>query len=268
MGAAIWLLAGPPFDAPLFGDTVARLVATGRPDVHSLSVVSLGAGWDASAAALAERVGPDDVLVAHGLAIPVALGVAARRPLGHVVLINGPLLALDPLSEAVVRMAALPGAAESMFRPGAWLMWLRSSLGLRRAVNNPYAMDHDTVAAICGGLVVDGAARKALCAWLQSTRTPWPAPHSSPVPVTLFWGDNDRLHPLSEADAAAVSGGNVAIRVASGGRYAWPLEMPWTLADTLCAIVDGDGRTVPTVTGKSRLPPPARRAVRTKRKEA
>ena len=268
MAATIWLLAGPPFDAPFFGDVVARLRATGHPEVQALSVVALGATWEASADALALRVGKDDVVVAHGLAIAVALGVAARVPVGHVVLINGPLLALDPLSQAVVRMAALPGAAETVFRPGSWLMWLRSSVGLRRAANNPYAMDRDTVAAVCGGLVADGAARRALCGWLTSVSTPWPSPRASSAPVTLFWGDNDRLHPLGEADAAAVSGENIHIRVASGGRYAWPLEMPWTLADALLSMVGGGAQHGLTVTATSRLAPRGRKSAGVKRKEA
>ncbi|MSQ01884.1 MAG: hypothetical protein EXR71_08320 [Myxococcales bacterium] len=267
MGATIWLLAGPPFDAPFFGDVLARLVATGHPDVQVRSVVSLGPTWAAAADELARGVGPVDVLVAHGLAIPVALAVAARVPVGHVVLINGPLIALDALSDAVVRAAMLPGAAETLFRPGTWLRWLRSSIGLRRAVNNPYAMDRDTVAVVCGGLVADGAARRALCTWLQSVASPWPPPSASSAQVTLFWGDNDRLHPLGEADAAAISGENIRTRVASGGRFAWPLEMPWALADALRTIAAVAARIEPTATAGSRLAPPARKTSPGRRKE-
>lgn len=241
----VWLLAGPPFGPELFRAALPRLVAN-RPDasVVALGVVeaAAGGGWMASAEALAARVSAGDVVVAHGLAVPVAIAMDALArergaPLGAVALLNGPLERLDPISAAVVQLARLPGAAHTLFHGAPWLAWLRSSAGLRRAVNNPYAMDRDTVAALCGPLVADAARRLALVAWLRSLRTPWPSADTITAPLTLIWGDNDDLHPLGEADAIAARRAPGVVRVASGGRFVWPEELPWALADAVASLL-------------------------------
>ncbi len=234
----VWLLAGPPFSAAQYRATQARLHAL-RPEleVEAVAVSTLGSGWEEAAASLAARVAEGDVVYAHGLAVPVACGLAARTRLGGLLLGNGPLRRLDALTDTALRVAALPGAGALLFRESVWLWWLRSSVGLRRAVNNPYAMDRDTVATICGDLVASPAASVALRNWLLSLRQPWPDPASLPRPVALLWGDNDRLHPLSEADEIDAVRGGGCITVQAGGRFAWPEEMPWALADAVLSAV-------------------------------
>ncbi len=239
----IWLLAGPPFGAELFRAALPRLRAS-RADVGvvALSVVEAGAGWQASAERLAAQVSEGDVVVAHGLAVPVAIAMdglarALGAPLGAIALVNGPLERLDPVASAVVRLAHWPGAAHTLFRAAPWLAWLRSSAGLRRAVNNPYAMDRDTVAALCGPLVADAARRAALVAWLRSLRAPWPSAATITSPLTLLWGDNDDLHPLGEADAIGAKRPPGVLRVAPGGRFVWPEELPWAFADAVASLV-------------------------------
>lgn len=260
----VWLLAGPPFGPGLFRAALPRLSAS-RPDVcvEALAVVEAagGGGWRASAAALAARVGTGDVVVAHGLAVPVAIaidGLARERgvSLAAVALLNGPLERLDPVSAWVVQLAHLPGAAHTLFQAAPWLAWLRSSAGLRRAVNNPYAMDRDTVAALCGPLVADSARRVALVAWLRSLRTPWPSASTVTAPLTLLWGDNDDLHPLGEGDAIGAKRASGLMRVAPGGRFAWPEELPWALADAVASLV-------PAAPAPVRAEPPAEAAAGT-----
>ncbi|GDX81522.1 hypothetical protein LBMAG42_33330 [Deltaproteobacteria bacterium] len=240
----VWLLAGPPFGPALFRAALPRLIAS-RPEatVVALEVVeaAAGGGWQASAEALAARVSAGDVVVAHGLAVPVAIAMdelARERgaPLGAIALLNGPLERLDRVASVVVQLAHLPGAAHTLFHSAPWLAWLRSSAGLRRAVNNPYAMDRDTVAALCGPLVSDASQRVALVAWLRSLRTPWPSASTITAPLTLLWGDNDDLHPLGEADAIGAKRGAGLVRVALGGRFAWPEELPWVLADAVASM--------------------------------
>jgi hypothetical protein len=237
---ALWLFAGPPFAGTQYREVVTRLRElrpTGR--VECVAVSEAGAGWEDSAASLAVRVAEGDILFAHGLAVPVACGVAAARGLGALVLSNGPLRALDPVSSAVVALARAPGFGALAFRRRPWLTWLASSGGLRRAVNNPYAMDRDTVATVCGPLVHSGEASGALRRWLSSLDRGWPDPAQLEVPLRLLWGDNDRLHPLSEADRVDAIRGGGCIVVQPGGRFAWPEEMPWALADHLLAAWGG-----------------------------
>ena len=260
MSATLHLVAGPPFGVDLFRGVVARLRDT-RPDlvVQTHSVVELGASPEAAAAALAGRVAAEDLVVAHALAVPAAAFLAHLGTGARVMLLNGPLRALDPVSRAVVALAGLPAAADTVFLPAPWLAWLRSSAGLRRAVANPYAMDRDTVAALCGPLVADRSRRRALVAYLRALATPWPDPGAAPGELTLFWGDNDRLNPLSIAADVEARRGAGTLRVAPGGRYAWPEEMPWSLADTLSARLPAapresqSGANPPITTSTSRL---------------
>ncbi len=237
--ARIWLLAGPPFSAAQYRPTLKRLGDL-RPalPVEAIAVSPLGGSWSESAAALVDRIQASDVVFAHGLAVPVACAVATQRSLGGLILSNGPLRRVDPATDAVIRLAAVPGVGLLPFLRWPWLAWLRSSVGLRRAVNNPYAMDRDTVAAVCGELVSSPAGSMALRRWLGSLRTPWPDPAGLPGPLRLLWGDNDRLHPLADADEIDAVRGGGGVSIQEGGRFAWPEEMPWALADAVLFAFD------------------------------
>ena len=251
----VWLLAAPPFGVDLYRGVRPRLAAT-RPDlaVEVVSVVEAagGGGWAQSAAHLADRCVGGDVVAAHGLAVPVGIALDAAlaakgASLGALVLVNGPLAQLDGLAQALVRLARVPGAARSAFLPRPWLGWLRSSAGLRRAVNNPYAMDRDTIAALCGPLVADAPRRAALVTWLTSLGEPWPDAAGVTAPLTLLWGDNDVLHPLGQVDSISGIRGKGQIRLAPGGRFAWPEEMPWHFADVVASLAPPVASLAPPV---------------------
>lgn len=235
----IWLLAGPPFSAAQYRPTAKRLAEV-RPGlaVEVVAVSPLGGSWSESASALEGQIQPGDIVFAHGLAVPVACAVAAKRSLGGLILSNGPLRRVDKATAVVIRLGAMPGVGLLPFLRWPWLAWLRSSVGLRRAVNNPYAMDRDTVAAVCGELVSSSAGSMALRRWLCSLRTPWPDPAGLPGPLRLLWGDNDALYPLADADEIDAVRGGGGVWVQEGGRFAWPEEMPWALADVVLAVHD------------------------------
>lgn len=258
----LWLLAGPPFASNWYRHVVARLGEL-RADlgVESVTVSPLGGSWSESATALSSRIAPGDVVFAHGLAVPVACAVASEVRLGALVLSNGPLRRVDSATATLQRIAAVPGLGALPFLRVPWLAWLRSSGGLRRAVNNPYAMDRDTVAAVCGELVASPAGSFALRRWLAGLRAPWPDPALLPGRVTLLWGDNDSLHPLAEADEIDAVRGGGSIVVQPGGRFAWPEEMPWALADAVLAAVDAVAPKGPPVTAAPA--PEARKAAGT-----
>ena len=236
-GPEILWLAGPPFSPDLLtaaadragGRVVPLLDPEGRNDVQAV------------AARLLERLRADHrvIVVAHGLAVRAARLLAGSSEavasgLCGVVLSNGPITRLDPVTAALIGLGPL---LRTVLSPRVILPWLRSSLGLRRAVRNPYVMDHDTVAAICGPLFADRGARRAVADYLCSLNPLPPSPPAQ-VPLWLVWGDDDPLYPLAEADSidAIVGGGRV--RTIPGGRFGHPEERPWALADHVSEAVE------------------------------
>lgn len=231
------LYAGPPFSLDLYQRVVERL---GFGEARSvIDPEAPDHGWPDRAAVIADALGgAPTVLVAHGLAIPAAVEAALRTPPAALVLSNGPLRRLDPFARALAGLCATrPGAAvaqHALLRPQPWLGWLASSAGLRRAVANPYVMDRDTVAALCGPLVATVAGRAAVAAYIGSLRE-LPDPRALRCPVLLLWGDADPLYPMEQASflEAALSG--VDHRSVPGGRHVHPEERPWEMADRLAA---------------------------------
>lgn len=237
------LLAGPPTSARMW-DEVARRLGRHGP-VQALALLDPPPP-DASVAGLAadlgERlraVGGPATLVAHGLAVPVAMRAAAAVPGTRLVLCNGPIHHLDPLTALCSGASALPGLLDTLARPGLALPWLASSAGLRRTVRNPYVMDHDTVVAVCGPTFATARHRRALRAFLRSLP---PALRSTPVhdgPALLVWGDEDRLYPPACVDEARLVLPRLLHHRVAGGRWLHPVERPWELADVVAGWTGG-----------------------------
>ena len=188
---------------------------------------------DAVAARIVARTQPNDVCIAHGLAVPaliraLALGAAPRA----VVLSNGPITRLDPVTRTWIGFGAL---LPMLLSPPIVTRWLRSSAGLRRAVCNPYIMDRDTLAAIADPLFGSVALRRAVAEYLRSLDTLPALPAGGP-PVWLVWGDDDPLYPLAEADSADVILGGGRVVAIPGGRFVHPEERSWALADRVTAL--------------------------------
>lgn len=245
------LVAGPPAGAPLFRAVVARLGQGEAKDVTDNAHVDHG--WMERGAVLAEQVAArPTVLVAHGLAVPAAVAAALASPPETLVLSNGPLTRLDPFTAALARVAAAPGGvpvlAETLLRPSVWLRWLASSAGLRRAVVNPYVMDRDTVATVCGGLVADAPGRRAVASYLRSLARGLPDARALRCPVWLVWGNDDALYPASEATWLESGLPGCTHRAVPGGRFLHPEERPWELADSLAALISDQGGVGVTAT--------------------
>ncbi len=193
-----------------------------------------GAGWRACAEPVGAVTNEDTVVVGHGLAVPAAVAVAERWPVRGLVLSDGPVTRLDPVTAHLVALSARAPALlhAALLQPAVWTAWLRSSAGLRRAVVNPYVMDRDTVAALCGSIVATAALRTSFTTYLQSLAT-LPDVTRLRCPVAAVWGDDDWLYPASEASflvSAHAGAPNVAI---PGGRFGHPEERPWALADAV-----------------------------------
>ncbi len=191
---------------------------------------------------LAEQLGEAaeaPVLVAHGLACPAAIYAAAQVPGCRLVLCNGPITHLDPATRALAHAARLPALLPSLiFHPAVVVRWLYSSLGLRRAVRNPYVMDRDTVVAICAPLFSTAGRRLAVAAYLRSLPD---AVRSTPIfegPTTLLWGDEDALYPPWQVDDARALLPRLRHVTVPGGRSLHPVERPWLVADAIADLLD------------------------------
>lgn len=244
-----WFVAGPPFGPVLFAGVRDHLGAGVLVDVLDLG--ASGGGWRERGEALAAQA-EGRLVVAHGLAVPAALHAAAVGGPAAVLVSNGPVTRVDPVTSALARLLALPGAAQAVLQPSVWLAWLRSSAGLRRAVANPYVMDRDTVATLCESRVADAGARSATAAYLRSLRAGLPDVAAIRVPTWLAWGDEDILYPNSEADFldAALGGGRRL--VVPGGRWAHPVERPWAVADGVETVARMAGSSARSATVMSR----------------
>lgn len=251
--ARLLLLAGPPATGLLWREVINRLgggEARGVLDPEHPT-------WESKGAALAAEPGfAGRVVVAHGLAVPVAVAAALRVPPRILILSNGPLRRLDPATRAIAAVAASPAGAlleHIAFRPQLLVPVLASSAVLRRSVVNPYVMDRDTVAMLCGPLVQAPEDRRALRLFMKSLVTGLPDAGLLTCPVFLIWGDSDPLNPASEADwLDARLGGRRRVDVA-GGRLFHPEERPWAIADAISAILAREGVTAAGLTGMSRL---------------
>lgn len=235
--SSVLFYAGPPFDAALFRQVVDRL---GYGEARSvLDPSAPGDGWSARASVIAEEVARrPTVLVAHGLAVPAAIAAALLVPPAALVLCNGPIRTLDPFTAALARLCATrAGAAlarNTVLRPRPWLGWLASSAGLRRAAVNPYVMDRDTVAVLCGPLVATEQGRAAVAAYLGSLGA-LPDPRGLTCPVLLLWGDGDPLYPIEEAAFLESAVAGAQHRSVPGGQHVHPEERPWEMADRLAS---------------------------------
>lgn len=252
-GPSVLLYAGPPFGPDVFERVVQRLGHGAARSV--LDPEAPAHGWADRAAVIAEDLGrAPTVLVAHGLAVPAAVAAALHTPPAALVLSNGPLRRLDPFTRALAGLCATrPGAAvarRSVLLPQAWLGWLASSAGLRRAVVNPYVMDHDTVAALCGPLVATPEGRAAVAAYLGSLRE-LPDPRALRCPVLLLWGDADPLYPVEEASFLEAALEGAEHRSVPGGQHVHPEERPWEMADRLAAWLAEKGLMRPAATRMS-----------------
>jgi pimeloyl-ACP methyl ester carboxylesterase len=229
-GPPIVLVSGPPAGAVLFREVQERL----RPQ-RSVAVELL------------EFSGPEDtpaperlsqvvtalspgMVVGHGLAVPTVCALDAP-PL--VVLSNGPTTSLDSLT-ALVRALPGPALSSALFHPLVLRRWLASSLGLRRAVKNPYVMEREVVDELTASMLRSKSTRRAAARWLKDLELPV----RFPAHVHAVWGDDDVLHPVDEIHALL---GPERVHRIAGGRWFHPQERPWALADACLEILRRSG---------------------------
>jgi pimeloyl-ACP methyl ester carboxylesterase len=235
-----WLLAGPPFGGePMWGPVIRRWNAS---RVRVVDLLAFGPEVDSAADALANELrGRSVVLVAHGTALPVAWRAARAGGAAGLVLTNGPLTHLDPITRAAVALARV---APWTLRPRVAVPALASSLAMRRLVVNPYVMDRDTVVALLGDSLESAERRASILRFLRSLAGSFGPTPAFEGPALCLWGDADVLYPASIADEARRWFPRFHHVAVPGGRLFHPVERPWSTADA----IDSWLATAPTVT--------------------
>jgi len=233
----IVLLSAPPIGAAAWDEVITRLSHHGltavAPDLFSDTYApALQQGGIEGLADALMPIVSKACLVAHGQAVPLALLLARRASPARLVLSNGPIGALDPVTASACRLARTP-TARLWSRPELARPLLASSLALRRLVVNPYVMDREMVDRVTRPWTEDRTRRRAFTRWMQDLpRTVRTAP-PPPDHTLLVWGDEDRLYPAHVADKATGLGAGIVHHRVPGGRHLHPIERPWELADAV-----------------------------------
>ena len=131
-------IAGPPFDASLWSDVSKRLEMHG----YTSEFVPLLSDGDGSIQSESRRIAnyieksaEPVILVAQGSALPAVMAAATLTKPAGIVLTNGVLGRIDPMTRALCGAAQMPHLVfDQMSSPQFVLRWLRSSAGLRRTV--------------------------------------------------------------------------------------------------------------------------------------
>lgn len=232
----VLLIAGPPGSSALWSGVRARWGE--RLQSRALELFEPPPA-DPSVDGLARRVAEEIArsprplaLVAHGSFVPVAMRAAALQAPARLVLCDGPVGALDPVLSGLCALCRTPQlAARTVLHPAFLARWLSSSLGLRRAVVNPYVMDRDTVVALLAPLVRTPESRLALAGFLRSLPEAVREPPTFSGDTMLVWGENDVLYPARFADEARRWLPRAHVVCIPGAQHMHPEERPWEMAD-------------------------------------
>jgi len=224
----IHLISSPPFGDDFWRGVQNRLAYHGH-DVQIHSPIEHAASIREACIFLKNHVQPQDVLVAHGLGVPLALQYASENPINHAILSNGPIENLDPISAS---FAKLPSLLQKIYlHPTICFRYFQSSLGMRRAVVNPYVMDKEMVASACAPLT-KGQTRSHMIQYLKEISSFSP-PASIQSSILAIWGDHDLLYPISISMEIQNRYPQTTRLDIEGGKLLHPIERPWAMADIM-----------------------------------
>jgi pimeloyl-ACP methyl ester carboxylesterase len=226
-GPPIVFVSGPPFSAALFAAIQERLGRRRSVALELLSASARRSPLDLLRDALSELDGP--IVVGHGLAVPLVLRCGAPR----VVISNGPVSSLDPVTKQLSRLPAR--ALEQLLRPGVLRTWMPSSAGLRRLVVNPYVMDHDMAVTLSAPWGEAPHSRSLAAGWIRGTPALVAQDRDETVEISAIWGDGDVLYPVARARLVVPDS---RMKRVPGGRHLHPVERPWAFADALIELLE------------------------------
>lgn len=227
-------IAGPPTSSLLFRHLAAPLRQEGV-------ALTLAEPFDpapsgrADLQGLVERLAPvvpdGATVLVHGLALPIGFELLRRTGAAGLVVLDGPLERLDPVSAAAARSCRVaPALMQTLLRPAIAVPLLASSLGLRRAVVNPYAMDRDIVAMLTAPLIATRARRAAVVEYLGSISRIGPPWSVGGKRVLALWSSSDLLYPLPHDMSRLVADGELSAISMAGARFLSVEEQPWAVA--------------------------------------
>lgn len=231
----ILLVAGPPFDTPMWIEVQRRLEAHGLK-TRCWSVLDSATGnFDDEAALLANEIDRSDesiILLAHGTALPLVIAAARQNPPAGIVLTNGTMSESDIFARGLRMLSRAPAPLSTvLFSEKIALPLLASSVGLRRTVVNPYVMDHDTTVAVCGPILSHPERRIKMQTFFKtSEKRDWNL-SDIPAKTLLCWGDSDPLTRRYYDVFMKSKPSDVDVSPVPGGRFLHPIERPWELAD-------------------------------------
>ena len=224
---SILLLNGPPF-SPLFWDKVQDRLSEHNLKSASLNWIEQSGTMETLVPWIIQTIEREEhtTLVAHGLAVPLALEIASQKQNIHFILSNGPL----DSHKLALFLSTIPRLS---LHPKIALPILSSSLAFRRLVINPYVMNRDTIATLSNNVLNNRKVRGHIWKYFQDLRG-WHRPKNlTGQEISLIWGTSDFLFP-PPADLSLPN--RVSYAAIEGGAHFHPIERPWAIADQIQKI--------------------------------
>lgn len=221
---SILLLNGPPFSPKFWEKTQERLSKHGLQST-CINWIEHSGKIEKLEIFLLEKIKEHQykTIVAHGLAVPLALQLASKTSNLHFILSNGPLSS----SKMASLLSKIPAAT---LHPRIALPILSSSFAFRRLVINPYVMNRDTIATLSKDLLDDATTRKNIHQYFKDLQN-WKQPKNlTGQEVSLIWGTSDFLYPPPKNNLFSPNSSPILIQ---GGAHFHPIERPWTIADQI-----------------------------------
>ena len=224
----IHLLSSPPFGEHFWTLVYNRLVEHGQK-VCIHTPIESHATLDQAREHLSRTITPYDVVVAHGLTVPLLLHFAHKHPIKRAFVSNGPLTSLDPLCKT---FSTVPSFLQQLYlHPSLSFRFFASSVGMRRIVVNPYVMSKEVVHRMCAPLGTSSF-RKNCTTYLDEINAFTP-PDSLKTDLVAIWGDHDLLYPTTIATDLQNRYPNTKRFDIEGGKLLHPIERPWAMADII-----------------------------------
>ena len=221
---SILLLNGPPFSVLFWKKVQARLSQHGLSSI-SINWLEHSGKFEQLERFVLTNIKENNIktIVAHGLAVPLALQLCSQTPDSHFILSNGPLDSH--------KITSLLQTVPSLFlHPRLALPFLASSLAFRRLVINPYVMNRDMIATLSKDILDNSTTRKNIQEYFRDLQI-WEQPKNlTGQEISLVWGDSDFLFPAPKKNLFSE---NSPVVLIPGGAHFHPIERPWAFADQI-----------------------------------
>ena len=232
-GRAVLLVTGPPTSGEIFRRVQERLMPRRSIAIEGLTKPG-EFDPESYCRELRQLCESEDVgvVIVHGLALPLVVE-AELNTIDLLILSNGPMSGLDPFTRSLTKIPCTV-MKKVVLQPVVFNKWLASSVGLRRAVVNPYVMERGTVEALSRPFLESSAARQQTNRWLKSLPERLPVSLPDDTKVVAVWGDKDFLYPIKEIEQFEA----VEVFPVPGGRFLHPQERPWELGDACLELFE------------------------------